>query len=115
MAIEHIFLGLPVADLAAALAWYERLLGRAPEVRPNDNEEIWHMLPGGSVYVVADAARAGRGLLVVFVDDLDRMRVEAGERGISMPEVESAPGLFRKVTIEDLDGNRIQFAETWKG
>ena len=40
MAINHIFAGIPVADYDAALAWYERLLGRRADVIVTDNEAM---------------------------------------------------------------------------
>jgi hypothetical protein len=32
----YLFAGIPVSDYAAALAWYERLLGSPPSSFPND-------------------------------------------------------------------------------
>ena len=41
MAVNHVFAGIPVADYDAALAWYERLLGRLPDVIVKENEVMW--------------------------------------------------------------------------
>ena len=38
-----LFAGIPVADFAAALAWYERLLGFPPTFFPNDREAVWEL------------------------------------------------------------------------
>ncbi|WP_369805009.1 VOC family protein [Pseudonocardia sp. MH-G8] len=35
-----LFAGIPVRDLAAACAWYERLLGSEPAFLPNDAEAV---------------------------------------------------------------------------
>lgn len=35
-----LFAGIPVADYAAALSWYQRLLGEAPAFFPNDREAV---------------------------------------------------------------------------
>ena len=35
-----LFAGIPVADYAAALSWYERLLGEAPAFFPHDTEAV---------------------------------------------------------------------------
>jgi hypothetical protein len=35
-----LFAGIPVADYAAALAWYERLLGFPPSFFPTDTEAV---------------------------------------------------------------------------
>jgi hypothetical protein len=69
--IKQVFAGVPVADLGPALAWYERLLGRPADSAPNENEAVWHVADGASVYVVADADRAGNALLTLIVDGLE--------------------------------------------
>jgi hypothetical protein len=38
MTFTYVFAGIPVADIAAGRAWYERLLDRAPDLVPNANE-----------------------------------------------------------------------------
>src|SRR5437764_1365081 len=59
----HLFGGLRVRDLAAAGAWYERLLGE-PAVRPHASEIVWTLADGRSVYVGGgDDLRVARGRL----------------------------------------------------
>ena len=111
MAVEYVFTGLPVADLAAAQAWYERLLGRAPNFFPNDNEAVWQLTDTAWIYVVGDADRAGRGLLTVLVDDLAALVAGMGERGIEAGEMETFTEVMRRVRISDPEGNRLTFAE----
>ena len=38
-----LFAGIPVADYAAALEWYERLLGSPPTFFPHDTEAVWEL------------------------------------------------------------------------
>ena len=111
MAYTHVFTGAAVADLGSALAWYERLLGRPSDLVPNENEAVWHLTETASIYVVGDPDRAGRGLLTVFVDDLDGWVAELVARGLETDTIETVQGLFRKTVITDPDGNRITFAE----
>ena len=111
MSIEYVFAGLAVSRLDAALDWYERLLGRPPDMRPNDAEATWQVTETASVYIVADGDRAGRGAVTMFIDDLDATLDEITRRDIRVGEVETLPGQVRKVVIDDLDGNRIQLAE----
>lgn len=82
-AIVHVFSGLPVTDLARALAWYERLIGRPPDMRPHDQEATWQLADLASIYVVVDRDRAGRGLLTVIIADLDRLMDELAGRGLT--------------------------------
>jgi len=111
MAIEYAFAGLPVTDLGAAQAWYERLLDREPNFFPNDDEAVWQLTDTAWIYVVIDAERAGRGLLTVLVDDLPALVAGLGERGIDAGEMETFAEVMRRVRILDPDGNRLTFAE----
>ena len=111
MPINVLFAGVPVAELHAALAWYERLLGGPPDRVPNESERMWRLTDGGWVYVVADAERAGRGLLTLIVDDLDAHLVELADRGIEAGELEAISETTRKAVLVDPDGNRITLGE----
>lgn len=110
--VEHVFAGIAVADFHVALAWYERLFGRAPDVVVRDDEEVmWQLVPGGWVYVVHNAERAGQGLLTILVRDLQRHVEMLVERGIAVPEIETEPGLYRKIALEDPLGNMLSIGE----
>ncbi len=60
MAVTHVFAGIPVAHRDSAVGWYERLVGRSPDLLPNDDEAAWRLTETGWMYVVADAGRAVR-------------------------------------------------------
>jgi predicted enzyme related to lactoylglutathione lyase len=111
MPIEYVFAGLSVSQLDAAIDWYERLIGRPPDILPNEREAMWQLAATASVYLVADESRAGRGRLTVFVGDLDEELAAVAGRGIASGEIETAPGLFRKTVITDPDGNEIQLGQ----
>ena len=104
----HLFAGLPVRDFATACAWYERLLG-APSFRPHATEAVWTLAENRSVYAVQDPERAGRGLVAVFVEDLDVWLDEIAARGIEPDERETYSNGVRKVTFRDPDGNEVAF------
>jgi predicted enzyme related to lactoylglutathione lyase len=111
MSIEYVFAGLAVTRLDAGIDWYQRLLGKPPDMRPNEREATWRVAQTASVYIVADADRAGHSAVTMFVDDLDAELGGITRRGIEAGDVETAPGLFRRVMIRDPDGNEIQLAE----
>src|SRR5207237_561614 len=71
MAVTHVFAGIPVAHRDAAVGWYERLVGRPPDLVPNDDEAAWRLTETGWMYVVADPGRVGSALHTLLVDDLD--------------------------------------------
>jgi hypothetical protein len=58
LAINHVFTGIPVADYHAALAWYERFLGRPPDVIVTDSEAMWQVAETGWIYVVGETPSA---------------------------------------------------------
>jgi hypothetical protein len=91
MHCTHVFAGLAVADLPAALAWYERMLGRPPDLVPNWNEAAWQLTDSGWIYVVGDSTRAGKALLTLLVDDLDDRIAEFAERGLAPLRIDTLP------------------------
>src|SRR2546423_15646355 len=104
-----LFAGIPVADYAAALSWYERLLGSAPSFLPNDTEAVWELAEHRFVYIVQRPEHAGHAMLLVFVDDLDALIAEIAERGLAPAQQDSYANGVRKVTYRDADGNEIGF------
>jgi catechol 2,3-dioxygenase-like lactoylglutathione lyase family enzyme len=98
MEFTHVFAGLPVSDYDAAVAWYEELLGKPPDMLPTDGEAMWHLREGASLYVVVDAGRAGGGHAALAVDSLG-----------SLPEL--GPGGMPTAVVTDPDGNRLTVFE----
>jgi predicted enzyme related to lactoylglutathione lyase len=111
MPVTELFAGVPVAEHRPAFAWYERLMGRPPDFHPHDKEAVWRLTDTGWIYVVEDAARAGRALITVLVDDLEAHIAGIAERGLVTEPIETLPGKVRRAAIEDPEGNRITFGE----
>jgi catechol 2,3-dioxygenase-like lactoylglutathione lyase family enzyme len=110
-----LFAGVAVADLDVGRRWYERLLGRPPDLVPNETEVAWQVTEAGWLYVVEDAPRAGRALVTVIVDDLDGVLTGLDARGIAAEPVQTYGNGVRKVEIDDPDGNRIGFGQVPAG
>jgi hypothetical protein len=110
---EHVFAaGVAVADFATAVPWYEKLFGREPDVVVREGEEaMWRVVNSAWVYVVHDARRAGEGLHTILVGDLVSYSAGLAERGIDVPEIETVPGKYRKIALEDPEGNTITVGE----
>ena len=68
-----LFAGIPVADYAAALKWYDRLLGSEPTFFPHDTEAVWELAEHRYVYIVQQPEPAGHAMHTLFVDDLDAL------------------------------------------
>jgi hypothetical protein len=110
MTITYVFAGL-VVNRDQAAAWYERLLGRPPDFLPNDAEAVWQLADTASVYLVADADRAGCGVVTLVVDDLDASLTEIDGRGIVPGTIQEIPGAGRKSVMTDPDGNAVAIVE----
>ena len=103
-----LFAGTRVSDYETARRWYEQLLGE-PSFFPHATEAVWTLADERSVYILEDADGAGRGLVTLFVDDLDAWVGEIAARGLEPNERETYSNGVRKVTYRDPDGNEIGF------
>jgi len=106
MALD-LFVGIHVSDYAAALPWYERFFGTGPTFLPNDVEAVWGVAEHRYIYIVQDSGRAGKALVLSFVDDLDDRVAAIAGRGIAAARRETHDGGVTKVTYQDADGNEI--------
>ena len=111
MPVTRVLAALAVADVDSALHWYERLLGRPADALPMDGLAEWHFPESGVIQLVEDAGRAGRSLLTLGVDDLERELVTLRERGLPgvMDDTSSDKVLF--ATVTDPEGNAITLVE----
>ncbi len=106
MALD-LFAGIPVNDYAAALAWYERLLGAPPAFFPHDTEAVWGLADHRWLYIVRRPEHAGHAMLTIMVDDFDDRVVQIAERGIELTSREAYEGGVRKWVYRDPEGNEI--------
>jgi catechol 2,3-dioxygenase-like lactoylglutathione lyase family enzyme len=104
-----LFAGIPVADYAAALKWYERLLGSPPTFFPNDTEAVWELAEHRYVYIVKRPEHAGHARHTLFVDDLDALVAQIADRGLNPVTRETYSNGVRKTTYRDADGNEVGF------
>jgi catechol 2,3-dioxygenase-like lactoylglutathione lyase family enzyme len=104
-----LFAGIPVADYAAALQWYERLLGSPPTFFPHDTEAVWELATHRYVYIVQQPEHAGHARHTLFVDDLDTLVAQIDARGLDPLTREIYANGARKITYRDPDGNEIGF------
>ena len=105
----YLFAGIPVNDYAAALAWYERLLGSPPSRFPHDTEAVWELAEQRLVYIVQRPEHAGHAMHTIIVDDLDTQLAAIAQRGLEPAKQETYANGVRKATYIDPDGNEIGF------
>jgi hypothetical protein len=85
MPVNRVLAGVAVADVDAALPWHERLFGRPADALPMEGLAEWHFPTGGVVQLVASADKAGRSLLTLDVDGLERELAAMAASEASMP------------------------------
>jgi predicted enzyme related to lactoylglutathione lyase len=103
------FAGIPVNDYAAALPWYERLLGTPPTFFPHDTEAVWELAEHRYVYIVQRPGQAGNAVHTILVDDLDTRVAQIAARGLEPTTRETYAEGMRKITYHDPDGNEFGF------
>jgi hypothetical protein len=102
-----LFAGIPVTDFAAALAWYERFFGGAPDMFPHATEAVWGVGEHSYVYIVQQPERAGRALVTLFVGNFDERLQQIADQGLTPVLREQYENGVRKITYRDADGNEI--------
>lgn len=111
MKIEVAFTGVPVSDLPRGQDFFERLLGKPPDVLVNEIEVMWQVAEAAWLYVVVDPPRAGHALAAFSVPDLDAALEELASRGIEPSLIEQPGPAARKATLRDPDGNCVAIIE----
>jgi Glyoxalase/Bleomycin resistance protein/Dioxygenase superfamily len=106
-----LFACVPVADLAGSSVWYERFLGRPPDIVPNEHEVMWRIVEAGWLYLVVDPDRAGGTVVSMAVSDLERAVAVVEDRGVTVARRETVPGAGRKAWFADPDGNQVALIE----
>jgi hypothetical protein len=110
MALD-LFAGIPVNDFAAALVWYERLLGSPPTFFATDTEAVWELADHRWVYIEQRPEHAGHAMLTIMVDDLDGRVAQIAERGLEPAKREQYENEVRKIIYVDPDGNELGFGD----
>ena len=104
-----LFAGIPVANYAAAVKWYERLLGAPPTFFPHETEAVWELAEHRYLYIVQQPEHAGHAMHTLFVADLDVLVAHIADRGLNPATRETYANGVRKITYRDEDGNEIGF------
>ncbi len=109
MNLHKIYTALLTADLAAAEAWYTKLLGRGPDSRPMDTLVQWELFAHGGVALLSDEEIAGRGMMFLYVDDIEVERRRLQGLGIVLGD--NIEGDYSTLAqVRDPDGNLLTLA-----
>ena len=112
MDIVGVTTDVPVVDLGRALPFYSMVLGRGPDLRPDDRTLEWilHRSPEIAVRVIARAdwqearapVRLGLG-----VADVDAAHERLRDALPDLPPVRRKPGVIALLELHDPDGNLV--------
>lgn len=86
MKLQKIYTALLVSDLAAAEAWYTKLLGRGPDYRPMTTWVQWELIGQGGLALSTDGEIAGQGVMFIVVEDVAAERRRLQGLGITLGE-----------------------------
>lgn len=101
---------LPVADHSAAVAWYAKWIGRAPDVEPMEGVAEWQLAPNAWIQVSVEPESAGRTTVVLGVAEIDAQRAACEAAGVSWGDVNDY-GFVKTAEAVDPAGNKIVFVQ----
>jgi catechol 2,3-dioxygenase-like lactoylglutathione lyase family enzyme len=111
MSSEHLFAGLYVTSLDTARDFYERLIGREPDLLvPNEHEVAWQLHEGAWIVLIAGGEHAGGAQHTLIVDDIEAFLDAARGRGIEPGPIQPVGEGMRQSFVIDPDGNRLKVA-----
>jgi catechol 2,3-dioxygenase-like lactoylglutathione lyase family enzyme len=102
--VRNATFALHAPDAALAREWYERVLGRPPDLIPVDGVFEWRLGPAAWLQVAAGEP-GGAAVLRLGVPDLDAALAVLAAAGARLGEVERIPGVIALCDAEDPFGN----------
>jgi predicted enzyme related to lactoylglutathione lyase len=101
---------LPVTDHAKAVTWYQKWIGRAPDVEPVEGIAEWQLAENAWIQVAVHPESAGRTTVVVGVEDIDAQRSACAAVEVTVGDVNDY-GFVRTAEAVDPAGNKIVFVQ----
>lgn len=114
MTVQGIYASAIVSNFDAALAWYEKLMGRPADDQPIPGMAQWRKMGGAGLQIWKDDERAGKGIMTIVVPVLEVEGERLSRLGLQL--INRVQGDFGGVAqIFDAEGNRINLVEPPKG
>lgn len=111
MDVDVLFVAMAVSDFKVARAWYEGFFARPPDLIAHDEEVMWRVTDQGWLYIVRDTERAGHGVAVMAVPDIEATTSGLQTRGITAGPIRPEGDAGRKAVVLDPAGNSIAIIE----
>ena len=109
MKLQKTYTALLTSDLAAAEAWYTKLLGRGPDNRPMDTLVQWELFEHTGLALSSSTEIAGKGMMFLIVEDVAAERQRLAPLGITLgDDIQGDYSTLAQVT--DPDGNTLTLA-----
>ncbi len=100
-----------VADHAAALAWHEKWIGRKPDMVPVEGVAEWRLHGESWLQLALDPERAGKGTVIINVNDLAAQREICKAPGVELGETQDL-GFIKMAQTADPEGNLVVFVQS---
>ena len=110
MTITNTLAGIAVFNIEESLAWYQRLLGRPADRRPQETVAEWEFASGCGIQIFEDSERGGTSSITLIDSDIDARIDDLKKQDIEIRST-SATETSRTAVIADPDGNQIRFAQ----
>jgi catechol 2,3-dioxygenase-like lactoylglutathione lyase family enzyme len=102
---------IATGDYATSVAWYTRLLGRAPDLEPIRGVAEWQITATAWLQLATDVERAGKTAVRIGVDDLDAQAAALTADSVAVGEVVVIADMVKVVDVADPDGNEVSFVQ----
>ena len=97
-----------IGNIEAATKWYERLLGRPPDLVPSPDFKEWEIVPDTWLQISSSRNPGQMSRLRLGVQDLEEARRRSiNELGVKATQIERIEGSVAWCNFEDPWGNRI--------
>ena len=114
MGYVNVMPSLQVEDLDATVAWYERLIGRAPDRNPMEGCFEWQLADSGGLQIYRNPGAATTATIILGSDDVDAEVDRLRERGIDAETYDVPSGQFRLAQLADPAGNTVILSQVLK-
>ncbi len=109
--IVNVVAVVPVKDHEKSVAWYSKLLGREPDLVPDEGVAEWQLADNAWIQVGLDEPHAGHTTVVIGVNDIDAQRLTCEKAGVPLGEIVEYPEIIKMAEASDPEGNKIAFVQ----
>lgn len=112
--IDGVVTVFQVENQEKAIKWYEKLLGRKPDIMPNKNLVEWYLSKNSWLQITSNYTelnRVGRGAVMINVHSLEKQIAICNNANIEHGKIVEYLEFIKMFEVVDPDGNKISFLE----